>query len=283
MPNFLQKHTFVYAATFSLAFVQLACSKTEKTDTKTTTTTTTTTKDQAYDDYKNYVTTLESDVERGWDSTATDADQRMTQWKNDYETRRNALSQYEADFDDNQRKEYAELETRYNTAWATREQQYNTWRQTHQGAGMAAGDSTKRASFSLDGNKIPTYTATDIRRAYEDFVAHVETNKSGFSNSDWRLVEKYWNQLDDRKNAIQSQLTDKDKWEIAKAKTKYVTMKNANKAGNTASKIGSDVKEVGKDVSNSKVGEATKDAGKAVGNTAKKAGQKVGEVVKDDN
>ncbi|AKQ45251.1 hypothetical protein TH63_05740 [Rufibacter radiotolerans] len=279
MPNLFQKSTLLAAATVSLAFTQVACNKTEKTDTTTsTTTTTTTTKDQAYDDYKNYVTTLESDVERGWDTTITDADQRMTQWKNDYETRRSAVAQYEGDFDENRRREYDSLQTRYSTAWAAREQQYNTWRQTHQGAG-----SVSKVDMSVyNESKIPSYTATNIRTAYEDFVKHVEANKANFSNDDWKIVDKYWSQLDDRKNAIQSQLSDKDKWEIAKAKTKYTTMKAGNKTGNTASNVGSDVKEVGKDVSNSKVGEATKDAGKAVGNTAKKAGQKVGEVFKDD-
>jgi hypothetical protein len=290
MSTFLQKQTLLYTATFTLAFTQFACSKTEKTDTSVSTASSTT-KEQAYDDYKNFVTTLESDVQQGWDSTAADADQRMTQWKNDYETKRSAVAQYEGDFDDVQRKEYDELQSRYNTAWTTREEQYNTWRMNHQGTGMAS-DST-RSTASLDASKISAYTATDIRKAYEDFIAHVQANKAGFSNEDWTTVEKYWNQLDDRKNAIQSQLSDKDKWEIAKAKTQYVAIKNANKAGNTASKVGSDLKEVGKDVSNSKAGEATKEAGKdvasgakkagkAVGNTAKKAAQKVEKAV-DDN
>ncbi|WP_207431192.1 DUF6565 domain-containing protein [Sabulibacter ruber] len=168
----------------------------------------------------------------------------------------------------------------------------DTYGQTNQSAGMAATTST--SMHGLDESKIPSYTATDIRQAYEEFVAHVEAHKAGFSNNDWDTVEKYWNQLDDRKNAIQDQLTDKDKWEIGKAKAKYVAMKNANKAGNTASKVGSDLKEVGKDVSNSKVGEATKEAGKdvasgakkagkAVGNTAKKAAEKVEKAVEDDD
>ncbi|MBC3538144.1 DUF6565 domain-containing protein [Rufibacter sediminis] len=284
MYNPLKKNTLVYAASFTLAFTQFACNRTESTETASSTTTTTTSSpDQAYDDYKNHITTLESDVQRGWDTTMADGEAQMKQWETDYETKRAAVAQYEGDFDDTRRKEYDELQSRYNTAWATREEQYNTWRMNHQGTGMAASGTSSVDMSSMDESKIPSYTATNIRTAYEDFVKHVEANKSGFSNEDWRTVEKYWNQLDDRKNAIQSQLSDKDKWEIAKAKTKYVAMKNANKAGNKASNIGSDVKEVGKDVSNSKVGEATKDAGKAVGNTAKKAGQKVGDVVKGDN
>ncbi|WP_210464507.1 MULTISPECIES: DUF6565 domain-containing protein [Rufibacter] len=286
MYNPVKKSTLVFAASLGLAFTQFACNRTEKTDTAASTTTTTTSSpDQAYNDYKNHVTTLESDVQRGWDTTTADGDAQMKKWQSDYEAKRSAVAQYENDFDENRRKEYSELQSRYNTAWATREEQYNTWRMSHQGTGLASDSSRSTSSHTadLDESRIPTYTATNIRTAYEDFVKHVEAHKSGFSNEDWRTVEKYWNQLDDRKNAIQSQLTDKDKWEIAKAKTKYVAMKNANKAGNTASKVGSDVKEVGKDVSNSKVGEATKDAGKAVGNTAKKAAQKVGNAVKDND
>ncbi|WP_205503280.1 DUF6565 domain-containing protein [Rufibacter psychrotolerans] len=152
----------------------------------------------------------------------------------------------------------------------------DSYAQTNQSAGLT----TSADLHGLDESKIPNYTALDIRQAYEEFVAHVEAHKAGFSNDDWDTVEKYWNQLDDRKNAIQDQLSDKDKWEIGKAKAKYIAMKNANKAGNTASKVGSDLKEVGKDVSNSKVGEATKEAGKDVAAGAKKAGKAVGKAAK---
>ncbi|MFB9862558.1 DUF6565 domain-containing protein [Rufibacter immobilis] len=275
--NLFKKHTLIYAASLFLVSAQFACSRTENAEGNQTAQGTAQTSDQAYEDYKNYVSQLETDVEQGWDSTATDWDQRMETARADYDARYSAVNQYAGDFDENRRKEYDELQSRYNTAWATREEQYNTWRMNHQGAGMATTGTSSVDMSALDESKIPSYTATDIRKAYENFVAHVQKHKSGFSNEDWRTVEKYWNQLDDRKNAIQSQLSDKDKWEIAKAKTQYITMKNASKVGNTASKVGSDAKEVGKDVSNSKVGEAAKDAGKAVGNTAKKAGQKVGD------
>ncbi|ALJ00296.1 DUF6565 domain-containing protein [Rufibacter tibetensis] len=248
-------------------------------------------REQAYNDYKKYVTDYEANVARGWDSTQTDWDQRMTTDSAEYNKRRMSVMEFESTLDEDRKAEYAELQSRYSTAWSTREGQYNTWKQNNQSSGMMASGIDMS---TYDEKKIPSYTATDIRKAYEDFVAHVEMHKSGFSNKDWNTVEKYWNQLDDRKNAIQSQLTDKDKWEIAKAKTKYIAMKNANKAGNTASKVGSDVKEVGKDVSNSKVGETTKEvgkdvasgakkAGKAVGNTAKKAANKVEKAVEDDN
>ncbi|MGV3540480.1 MAG: DUF6565 domain-containing protein, partial [Rufibacter sp.] len=130
-----------------------------------------------------------------------------------------------------------------------------------------------------DAAKISSYTAADIRNAYEQFVSHVKSNKSKFSNDDWKTVETYWNQLDDRKNAIQSELSDKDKWEIAKAKTQYITMKNASKLGNTASNVGSEVKETGKNLSNSKVGENVKETGKDIGSGLKKAGKAVGNTV----
>ncbi|AMM52011.1 hypothetical protein TH61_13605 [Rufibacter sp. DG15C] len=279
--NFFKKHTLVYGASLLLVSTQFACSKTDTKETASTTTTTTTkTSDEAYDDYKNYVTQMETDVNSGWDSTATDWDTRMEAARTDYDTRYNAVNQYAGDFDDTRRAEYEELQSRWNTAWTTREQQYNTWKQTNQSGGKAM---TKVDMSSMDVKKIPSYTATNIRTAYEDFVAHVEANKANYTNDDWKAVDMYWAQLDDRKNAIQSQLSDKDKWEITKAKTKYQTMKAGSKTGNAASSVGSEVKETGKDISNSKVGEATKDAGKAVGNTAKKAGQKIGDVVKDND
>jgi len=275
--NLFKKHTLFYLAAILMAFGQIACSRTESSETAMTS-------DQAFDDYRNHVTSFEQDVNRGWDSTASDADAQMNQWRTDYDTRRNAVAQYEGEFDDERRQEYEELQTRYNTAWNTREQQYNTWRQNNQSAGMSTIDMSM-----MDEAKVSSFTtARDIREAYEAFVAHVEANKQNYSNSDWKAVESYWNELDDRKNALQSQLSDKDKWEIAKAKTKYITMKNASKAGNTAENVGSNVKDAGQSVgSNAKevgkdIGHGAKKAGKAVGNTAEKAVNKVENVV-DDN
>lgn len=279
-----KNYILIFVAATTMAFTQFSCNRADRTEAGNETTAAS---DQAYEDFKSYVSTLETDIERGWDSTATDADARMNQWRTDYEAKSAAVARYENDFDEDRKREYAELQSRYNTAWATREEQYNTWRANNQSAGMTnTADSDRMYTVGTDllgmdmrAKSVDDVTSKEIVRMYENFVAKVEANKSTYSNQDWEYIEGYWNSLDNRKNAIQNELTDKDKWEIAKAKTKYIAMKNANKAGNTASKIGSNAKEVGKDVSNSKVGEAAKDAGKAVGNTAKKAGQKVGDAL----
>ncbi|MFC6999293.1 DUF6565 domain-containing protein [Rufibacter roseus] len=275
--NLFKKHSIVYLAAFLMAFGQIACSRTETGETAMTS-------DQAFEDYRSHVTAFEQDVNRGWDSTTTDANAQMEQWRTDYDTRRNAVAQYEGEFDERRRQEYEELQTRYNNAWNTREQQYNTWRQNNQSAGMSTVDMSM-----MDETKVSSFSsARDIREAYEAFVAHVEANKNNYTNDDWKVVENYWNELDDRKNALQSQLTDKDKWEIAKAKTKYITMKNASKAGNTAGNVGSNLKETGKDVkggvkdAGKAVGNSAEKAGKAVGNTAEKAANKVENVIDDD-
>lgn len=265
MSIFFKKHTFVYASTVLLAFGQMACTKT----TESTTTTATGTSDQAFDEYRTNVTTLETDVERGWDNATSDAEAQMSQWRTDYDANRTALAQYESDFDEDRRKEYQELQNRYTTAWNAREQQYNTWRQKN---GIVSIDMTE-----MDKTRISSYTtARDIREGYEAFVKHVEANKNDYSNQDWKTVESYWNELDDRKNAMQSELSDKDKWEIGKAKTKYIAMKNASKLGNTGENIGSKAKDAGQSV-----GSSVKDAGKAIGNTAEKGAKKIGGAVKD--
>ncbi len=266
-----------------MGFTQVACNSTDRTTA--TNTEASGTSDQAYNDYKSYVTTYESDVNGGWDSTETDWDSRMTRDRQRYDSLEYAVSGFESTLDENQKAEYAEYRSRYQNAWQQREGQYSAWMNNNQSTSASstnrsAGMSSEVDMSSMNTEKIPSYTARDIREAYESFVSHVESNKSNYSNDDWKTVEMYWNKLDDRKNAIQSELSDKDKWEIAKAKTKYIAMKNASKAGNTASNVGSSLKETGKDVSNSKVGENVKDAGQAVGSGAKKAGKAVGNTVK---
>ncbi len=87
-------------------------------------------------------------------------------------------------------------------------------------------------------------------------------------------MEQAWNDLDDRKNVIQSELSDKDKWEIGKAKTKYLAMKNASKAGNSAGNVGSEVKETTKNVAGKTV-DVTKEGASKVGNAAEKTGSAI--------
>jgi len=143
------------------------------------------------------------------------------------------------------------------------------------------------ADFST--TEITTTSASDIRTKYENFVSQVQANKDTYTKEQWQSAENYFKALDDRKDAINSELTDDDKDEIIKAKAKYTAIKagrlgiDASEAGNEAidatktgaQKVGNAAEKVG-----SEVKYATKTGAKKVGNTAEKIGSEVKSTVK---
>lgn len=293
MKNLFKPSVAGVAFAFGLAAMQLSCSS----DTKTTTTQATVTNsaenesEAAYTDYKNYVSTLDT-------SATALRDTASARWKDErsmYDAKVAQIDQYATDYDENRRQEIDQLKSRYNNYW-------NNFGTTRSGGitpkGVATPPAMNSGQIAVSGFNTATITATTplaIRQAYESFVTKVQAEKESFTKDDWKKVENYYQALDDRKNEMQSQLSDKDKYEIGKAKAKYVALKTGEKVDPDLSKAADDVKQTGKkagdkiETAADKVGHAAKETGKdvknatvkgakAVGNTAEKAGQKVEDV-----
>lgn len=287
MKNLLKNSLSGYALAFSLAVLQIGCSEKKTASNENNNAGES---DAAYTDYKNYVSSLDTTAIASTDTASGHWNQQRAM----YDEKVARLDQYTNDYDEPRRQEIDQLKSRYNSYW-------NSHASIRSG-GMAPDKvSTTGATGSVkvksvfDPATINANTPMAIRQAYEKFVADVQAHKDHFTKEDWQQVAAYNQALDDRKNSMQSQLSDKDKYEIGKAKAKYTALKAGEKLDPDVSKAASDVKETGKDVgeAGSKVGHAAKETGKdvkdatvkgakAVGNTAKKAGQKVGDALDDD-
>lgn len=280
MKNNLRNPIYTLLLASGILFTAGACSRSE-TETKTTTETTTTTTDgdAAYSNYRTYVEEAERDTnytyasDRDWNKEIADRETA-------YNERLAAVESNAAGYDDARKAELEELKTRYNTNWQTRRETYSSY-------GRANTMRPELLSIEENANDLSALTAANIRAAYENFVSVVERNKKNYTNADWQIVEQSWNDLDDRKNAIQTELSAKDKYEIGKAKSKYIAMKSASKTGNTAEKVGSDVKgaaqsgaETTEDAAQT-AGEKTESTAKKAANKTENAAKKVGSETKE--
>ncbi|MGV3504286.1 MAG: hypothetical protein ACO1O1_11290 [Adhaeribacter sp.] len=279
MKKNLRIHIMAYMMAAGFAATLVSCSSTETKQAHTDSET-------AYNDFRNYVTSVENTAS----TDSTDWQAASTRSREEYDAKVAAMDQYSQDYDEARRQEIEDLKGRYNTYWDNQLAQYNA-QATSVNGGIAA-------DYPIA--TVATTTAASIRQAYEGLITKIQANKDSYTHADWKAINDYYIALDDRKNAVQSELSDKDKYEIGKAKAKYVALRTAarfdpdvskaasdvgnaaEKAGqkidNTAENVGSEVKE-GVKTGASKVGNAAEKAGSAVKSTAKdlrnKADQKV--------
>lgn len=267
MKRNFQGQAFALLVTAGLIFGNTGCTKSEKENTENAVENAGAEakqeSEEAYTNFKNWVDEADRDTVYVFDNKK-DWNKEITNRENTYNERVAAVDKYSTDYDEARRAEIDTLKSRYNTNWETRKQTYTnyskavTWRPDYLMVPAGAID-------------LSSLNAKTITTAYENFVAKVEAKKSQYTNDDWKIIDMYWEELDARKNAIQNELSSKDKMEIAKAKSKYQAMKTASKTGNTAEKVGTDVKE-GVKTGADKTGEAAKEGSSKAGDAAKKAG-----------
>ena len=275
MKRNFQGQAFALLVTAGLIFGNTACTKSERVETENKVENTGTEvkneSEEAYNNFKNWVDEKDRDTAYVYDSNR-DYNEEISNREDAYNERVAALDKNAKYYDDARRAEIEEMKTRYNTNWETRRAAY---------ASYGKSDSLRPVYLTVPENAtdLNALTPANIRAAYENFVAKVQANKESYSNADWQVVDAMWSDLDARKNAIQEQLSAKDKYEIGKAKTKYQAMKAASKTGNTAQKVGSNIKE-GAQTGAEKTADAAKEGGSKVGNAAKKVGSETKELYK---
>jgi predicted small secreted protein len=256
MKKTFRSHIFIYLLAAGLAGTQIGCS----TDTKKTETTTAGNESEtAYNDFRGYVSSVESSTtdSANWQSAST-------QSRQEYDAKVAALDQYNTDYDEARRQEIEALKGRYNTYWDQQLARYNA-EATSVNGGVAA-------DYRTEG--LATTSAADIRKAYESLITRIQSNKDSYTKEDWKAINNYYISLDDRKNAVQSELSDKDKLEIGKAKAKYVALRTAARFDPDVSKAASDVENTAENVG-SDIKEGAKTGAQKVGNAAEKAGSEV--------
>ena len=260
----------------SLLATQMSCSSSDKKNASSDSET-------AYNDLKNYVSTTETNTRATTDSATTDWEKASADERSEYDAKVAAVDQYQNEYDASRRQEIDKLKARYSANWESRNKQHQT-QINATGTNMSGG-----LAASYDVTNVANIESANIRMAYENFVEQVRTKRDNFTKTDWQAAENYFKALDSRKDAVENQLSDNDKHEIGKAKSKYTALKagrlgiDASEAGN---KVSDEAKEVGSEVKDAAVSGADKvenvaeKGAKKVGNSAEKVGSQVKSTVK---
>ncbi|TGE24862.1 hypothetical protein E5K00_06585 [Hymenobacter aquaticus] len=292
-----KKHLSISAlAAFMLlagtTFTQTSCSQADKKEVAQES-------DQAYEDFKTFVSTAETQADNVAAKTEAEYEQETSAMKSEFDSKVAAVDQYADQYDDARRQEIEQLRTRYTTAFDKRDMAWKNRPNSVAGTstGTTAGGTTTRLYESAAG-KYGGLTAANIRGTYEAFTAQIKQNEDRYGIEDWRDINADWKALDDRYDQIKKDVSTADRAEIAKEKLKYAAFKSYDKTearvaqgadaveggaqkaemetrderqavGTAASNTASDVKEAGKTV------------GQKIGNAAKKVGEKTKEGYKE--
>ncbi|WP_303311150.1 DUF6565 domain-containing protein [Hymenobacter sp. BT730] len=231
--------------------------------------------EQAYNDFKTFVTDAETKSENVANETEADYNQETTQLKSDFDTKVAAVDKYADQYDDARRQEIEQLRTRYTTAYDKRDM---TWKNRASATTTATGTTTavKMGKYYKPmTSEYAAVTPQNVRAKYEAFTAMVKENENRYDIDDWRNVNADWQALDARYDQIKDQVSTADREEITKEKAKYAAFKSFDK---TESRIAQGADAVGGAAKD--VGQGAKEVGKDVGHGAKKVGSKVGNAVK---
>jgi hypothetical protein len=253
-----------------MLFAQLSCSTADRNQAANES-------EEAYNDFKDYVSNVETATDNQADSAEANWEETTASSQATYEQKASRVDKYTDTYDNNRKQEIDALKTRYNTYWENRNRQHQNQVATSNISGTSRNGGVA-AEFRTE--TIAATSPAGIRTAYENFVNHVKANKENFTSADWKAAENYFDALDSHKNAVESQLSDKDKYEIGKAKSKYTALK-AGRAGIDVSEAASQTKETGKEVG-SKVGNAAEKLGSEVKSTTKKVARKIDNKIDDD-
>lgn len=274
-----------------LTFTQTSCTQAEKKEVSQES-------DQAYNDFKDYVATVETTAEdeasKAAAETEADYNAETARLKADFDTKVAAVDKYADQYDDTRRQEIEQLRTRYTTAYDKRDL---AWRNRAGGTTTTTSTSTTTApvlgKYYTLANPAAQVTAANARTTYETFVNNVKARENQYDINDWRNINAEWRALDEAYDKVKGDIPARDLAEIQKEKLKYAAIKSADKTGIRAEQgvdaAKGEAQEAKAETADerSKVGQAAsntasdvKEAGKDVGKGAAKVGSKVGNAVK---
>lgn len=232
--------------------------------------------DQAYNDFKTFVSDTEAKADAVATEAETDYEQQTAQLKTDFDTRVAAVDKYADQYDDARRQEIEQLRTRYTTAYDKREM---AWKNRPGGTSATSGATavpSKLGKYYKPSSPAAQLTAANARQTYEAFVRDIKVNEDKYDIDDWRNINAEWRALDEAYDKVKKDIPTRDLAEIQKEKLKYAAFKSYDKAEARAAQ-GADA--VGRGAEN--VAEETQDERSAVGQAARNTAADVKEVGKD--
>lgn len=189
-------------------------------------------RDQAFEDYRNYVTQVEEDAASGYSETELRAMQQSAEddsrWEKEsaevmqgYDERKRKVVQNIDMYSEAEQQEFRELEERYNKAYQKQKENYQEVSRRYK---------LRKELLELDvsSDDMSSITAEDLPGAYVRFVQNLEPRAAELEGRDWELVEGWWVALNNRKRALEQELSADAKATIEKASERYKNIRQEN-------------------------------------------------------
>ncbi|WP_439883144.1 hypothetical protein ACSX1A_08215 [Pontibacter sp. MBLB2868] len=182
-------------------------------------------RDNAFNDYKDYVTQFETDANRDYTDVELRAMEQAAEdnskWETEsaevmqqYDERKRKVVQNIDLYDEAQQKEFKELEGRYNNAYQKQKEKYQDVSRRYKLRKDLLG-------LEISSDDMSSITAADLASTYEHFVQNLESRASQLEGRDWELVEGWWIALNNRRRTLDNELSASAKSTIEQATERY--------------------------------------------------------------
>ena len=188
----------------------------------------------AYTEYKDYVTEAETEANTELSETEMRAMRKSVQdstlWQTEstelmqeYDLREKKVRDYIDTYDEAKRAEIDDLDARYKTATEKRQLKYEEASRRYKLREDLVG-------LPISADDLTAISAAELAPTYTRFVDRLEDKADEFETNEWNLVEGWWIALNNRKNALEAELSADAKRTIEKATAKYTQIRETELA-----------------------------------------------------
>ncbi|MBC5992155.1 hypothetical protein [Pontibacter cellulosilyticus] len=185
----------------------------------------------AYTEYKDYVTQTEAEANAELSETEMRAMRKSVQdstlWQTEsaelmqeYDTREKRVRNNIDTYDEARRAEIEDLDARYNMAIENRERKYQEVSRRYKLREDLVG-------LPISADDLTAISATELAPTYTRFVDTLEDRVNEFETNEWNLIEGWWIALNNRKNALEGELSADAKRTIDNATAQYKQIREA--------------------------------------------------------
>lgn len=178
--------------------------------------------DAAFDDYRTFVTDFEQDSLTETELRAMESETYdSSEWaamkeerQQQFNQRLQAVEQNQDAYSEEQRQEIEDLENRYNTSVATRDQQYEEASRRYRLRRELLG-------LEISQDDLSDITQENIAATYQRFVDTVANNGQRYNGRDWDMIEGWWTSLNNRYRSLQGELPQQARSTIEQTQARY--------------------------------------------------------------
>lgn len=170
--------------------------------------------EQAYLDYKNFVTQVESDTVVNESDLGADWESRTDSLMQESERHRKGMVDQLDGYEAERREEVNDFDERLQVAFEERQRRYNE---------VSYRYKLRREMLNMEVSEddMANINASNIADTYEHFVSTLRDKLPDFTAKDWEFTEGWWSALGNRRQDISNEISQADQQRIKKQHEAY--------------------------------------------------------------